>query len=69
MNTRPSRREAMRWMFSASLGTLTAEKLSSLAQQDISARSLRTIEELDRYQFSKSKLVSIAVSSEIKDDV
>ena len=29
MNTRPSRREAMRWMFSASLGTLTAEKLNA----------------------------------------
>ena len=29
MNTRPNRREAMRWLFSASLGTLAAEKLSA----------------------------------------
>jgi CubicO group peptidase (beta-lactamase class C family) len=29
MNTRPNRREAMRWIFSASLGTLTAEKLNA----------------------------------------
>ena len=29
MNMHPSRREAMRWMLSASLGTLTAEKLNA----------------------------------------
>jgi len=29
MNTLPSRREAMKWMFSASLGSLTAEKLNA----------------------------------------
>ena len=29
MNTHPNRREAMRWLFSASLGALAAEKLSA----------------------------------------